>query len=362
MDILSIVSDRMAEIRPLDRADLQAVTALLGANLPAWTAEGQIPQFLQATLFDHPWADPELPSLVAAENGKVVGFIGAQVRRFRFEDRTLRAVCASHLTVDPDHRGGAAGALLLRRLLTGGQDFTFSDTANDEMARMCLTFGGQLDHARACDWMIVLRPVRWLRALTTSVIVRRGLGPAVPVGALPFKAVRPGGARRGIPDPQPDVRGENADAATIVEQLAELGAGFRLRADYDRQFLEYMFGQAESHFGRPLVRRLVRRGERPVGWYAYRPQRGNVARVLHMMANDRDGDAVLAELVAHAGGRDAAVIAGRLEPQLTRTLSPLQPVLGFALRPWVHCHDPEIFAALASSGSLLTRLDGEWFL
>src|SRR5436305_1598 len=148
----------MAEIRPLERADLPSVATLLEANLPAWTGEEDLRKSLADTYLDAPWCDPELPALVAAEGGQLIGFIGAQPRRFRFGERTLRAVCPSHLTVDPNSRAGATGALLFRRLLTAGQDFTFSDTANDEVARMCRAFGGDLDHSRAFDWMVVLRP------------------------------------------------------------------------------------------------------------------------------------------------------------------------------------------------------------
>src|SRR5512133_238608 len=341
----------MAEIRPLQQSDLPAVSALLGANLPAWAAAEHVPSFLHATLIDDPWSDPELPSLVSVdEKGEPIGFIGAQSRRFSFGDRSLRAVCASHLAVAPEKRGGAVGALLLRRLLTAGQDFTYSDTANDEMARMCVTFGGQLDQTRTCDWMIVLRPLRWLGSLSGAVLRRREVGPEVPVGALPFKALMPGGRRRSFPLPQPDVRGERAAAAQIAEKLPEIAAGIELRTDYDAGFLEHLFAQMQPLFG-AVEHRLVRRGDRAIGWYAYVSQAGAAIRLLHLLAHAREGEPVLAELVSHARERGAAVIGGRMEPHLVATLQPWMPVLGFSRRPWVHAHDPKIPATLFSSRS-----------
>jgi hypothetical protein len=348
----------MAEIRPLERADLPTVATLLQANLPAWTGDEELTQSLADTYLDAPWFDPELPSLVASDGEKVVGFIGAQARRFRFDDRTLRAVCPSHLTVDPTSRSGATGALLFRRLLTAGQDFTFSDTANDEVVRMCRAFGGDLDHSRACDWMIVLRPARWLRTLATDVTLRRDLGPDVPVGSLPFKAMRP---RRPAAGPPEGVQGEDVDTAAIVEHLGAIGAGVRLRAEYDQGYLDHLFRQVESRFG-GVVRRIVRREGSPIGWYAYVPLSGAVIRVLHVLAAEKDGDAVLAELVAHARAGRAAVVSGRIEPHLTAALGSRAPVVGFARRPWIHCHDPEIRSALGSSDAVLTQLDAEWFL
>jgi hypothetical protein len=352
----------MADIRPLERADLPAVVPLVRSIRPDWLSEEEIPSFLASTLIDDPWSDGDLPPLIAtADDGEVVGFIGSQVRRFRFGDRQVRGVCPSHLVVVPDRRAGAAGALLLRRLLTAGQDFTFSDTANDEVVRMWRTFGGNLDSARACDWMIVLRPVRWLRGVTAAAIRRRPVGrEQVPVGAIPFQAAGPRIARRAFPEPEPEVAGEDVDAAAIVEHLPETTRGLRFFGDHDEQFLDHVFGQVRSLLGE-AVRRLVRRGGRPVGWYAYVPDPRGVGRVLHIAANEREAEPVLGELIAHARAQGCALVSGRLEPHLLVPLRRRLAVLGFARQPVIHAHEPELLAALAAGDSLLTRLDSEWF-
>jgi hypothetical protein len=350
----------MAEIRPLDPTDLPAITALFDANLPAWRLKGTLSEFLQATLLDDPWTDDQLPSLVATQDGAVVGFIACQVRRFSFGDRDLRAVCASHLIVDPNHRSGAVGALMFRRMLTAGQDFTYSDTANDEVARMVRAFGGDLDHTRACDWMFLLRPGRWLRTLTARVAMGRDLGHEVPVGVLPFKSLRPGAARRTVPTLDPEIRIEEAGAAAIVENLEGIGGGYRLRPRYDAVFLDFLFSQLAAQF-EGSVHRLVWRGDRAVGWYACVPLSSAIHRVIHLLAAEREGEAVLAALLNDTRSKGAAAVCGRLEPHLTRALEPLLPALGFARRPWTHTRDAEISAALASSGGLLTQLNSEWF-
>ena len=354
----------MAEIRPLEADDLPTVASLLHANLTPDVSEAEISQDLQSRLIDDPWRDEELSSLVAAEDGEIVGFIAAHVRRFRLEDRVLRGVCCSDLTVAPGSRRSAAGALLLRRLLTMGQDITFSDTANPAVARMWHTFGGHVDQARSCDWMVVFKPLRWARFLATDVMLRRDLGRGqVPVGALPFQALRQHGGRWAFPEPQSDVDGDDVDSATIAAGLGEMNRGVKLWVDYDAQFLDHLFKLAESRFG-SVTRRLVRRGDRAIGWYAYVPTRRGVNRILHLRVTDReeDADAVLADLIAQNRAEGTAVLVGRHEPHLTRALQPRYPVLGFSQRPVVHCHDPEILATLGTSSSVLTRLDGEWFV
>jgi hypothetical protein len=92
-----------------------------------------------------------------------------------------------------------------------------------------------------------------------------------------------------------------------------------------------------------------------------RSQSGGVSRVLHFLAAVRNADAVLNDLL-HASEGGSAAISGRQEPNLTQALYQRTPIFGFARRPVIHCHDPNILAALATGKSLLTQLDGEWFV
>jgi hypothetical protein len=324
--------------------------------------------FLRATLLDQPWADDELPSLVATDDrGEIIGFIGSQVRRIRLDDRVLRAVSPAHLAVADDRRAGAAGALLLRRLLAAGQDLTYTDQATDIVMRMWRTFGGGVDSARVCDWMLLLRPLRWLGRVTLSAIREGSLRrERIPVGALPFQAA----ARvfRRAPEPLKGVVGEDATAAAIVEALPDLTKGVRLRVDYDEPYLRHLFEQMDAYFPDPVVRRLVRRDGRPIGWYAYRLGRQRswgtegTARVLNLTTTESEGDAVLQELMEHARAQGSAVLAGRLEPRLMWPLRRQLAVMGFARQPAIHANDPVVLATLASSESLLTQLDSEWFV
>src|SRR3954447_11945555 len=227
----------MADIRPLEAGDLPAVAALMRAHLGGW---GDDEAFLAATALEHPWADPEIPSLVAIEDGRVVGWIAAAVRRLRFEGREVRGVCCSHLVVDPASRSSAAGALLLGRLLAGPQELTWSDSANDPVLRMWRVYGGQIDHSRACDWMLVLRPLRWLTGIAAAFPRRRAATrELVPVAAFPFQAL---GARRGTArDPDPEITGEDAGPAEVAESWPGLTRKRRLQPEYDQAFLDHLF-------------------------------------------------------------------------------------------------------------------------
>ncbi len=349
----------MAEIRPFTRADAPVVVALVRAHLEGWRLDERA---LVGLMLDHPWADDELPSLVAVEGDELVGFTGVQVRRMRFDGREIRGVCCTHAVVNPTYRGGAVGALLLTRILKGPQAVTWADSATEAVARVYGILGGHVDSVRACDWMLVLRPVRWFRGILGGTVRREAVSRRtfVPVGAVPVQAAGPRVLKRAFPELPRDVRGEDATAAAIAEHVPALNKQRRVWVDHDAEQLDHLFGLVEA-FDRPLVRRLVRRGDQPIGWYAYLLRPGGASRVLHLAALDPEVDAVLGELVSHARDHGSAALTGRAEPHLQDALANRFAVLGYARQPTIRAKDPVLAAALATSSSLLTRLEGEVF-
>lgn len=349
----------MASIRPFQRADLVAVANLLRGHLHNWSLDERV---LAAMVLDHPWSDEELPSLVAEdESGEVVGFIGAQVRRMCFEGHPIRGVCCTQLVVSPDHRAGAPGALLLGRLLAGPQDVTWSDSSTDPVLRLWQRFGGHLDYVRAADFMLVMRQLRWMGSILATRARRRPVGRRqMPVGSFPVPVVGKWITGRAPTVRAARVEGEDASAATIVEHLPAISRRTRLRVDWDAAALEHLCAQVEGVEG-GLVLRLVRRGEKPIGWYAYLLRPGGVSRLLHLAAVDRCADLVLEDLVQHASAGGSAVLAGRAEPHLEWPLRHRHAALGLARQPIIHARDPALAAALGTGSSLLTRLAGEVF-
>lgn len=350
----------MAAIRPFERADLPAVAALLREHLDG-TAE-VTEELLADTLLDDPWADPETPSLVATgDDGRTAGFIGAMPRRMRAGDRELRAVCCSHLVVAPEARNGATGALLLRRLMAGPQELTWSDTASDVVLRMWRAFGGWPDHSRSSDWMLVLRPGRWVATIAASGARRRAVGrELIPVGALPLHAAGSRLLRRAIPEPD-DVTGRAATAAEIADVAASMRVVTDLAAAYDAGYLEHAFAVIERTLGH-VERRIVLRGGGPVGWYVTVDRRGGASRLLALGATVSEHDAVLADATRNARACGRTVLTGRLEPRLEEPLRRRLAVLGLARRPVVHTRDPALRGLLAGGSASIAQLDGEWFV
>jgi hypothetical protein len=293
----------------------------------------------------------------------VIGFIGVQPRRMRLDGQTIRAVCCSHLVVTPDARISGVAPRLVRRVLSGPQALTWSDTATDVVARMWKAFGGFVDPVRSLDWMLVLRGGGWLRRLAGEVL--RGSRPGrdlVPVGGLPLHAAGTRLARRAsagtpagtasAPAPEP--------LAETTEELDAIMRGIRLRPDYDAAHLHGLLALVGAAGGR-LVPATVRSGGRAIGWYAYVLRRG-IARVLSLACDPRQSDAVVAALAEDVRCNGGVAVTGRLEPQLADPLAARMAILGFARCPVVHVREPNARLALAEGSALLARLDGEWWV
>ena len=361
----------MAVIRPLERDDLPRVADLVRSNLVGWQRDANV---LARNLVDHPWASDPLRSLVAVDDaGALIGSVGAQSRRLRFGDRKLEAICVSHLVVATDRRAGAAGALLVRELLSGDQDLTWTDSGTDGVVRIWRMLGGDLDHTRTCDWMIVLRPGRWLRGLSGGA-VRRAFGRATSTGGwagphlAPVRGI-PVPSRKGGRDERDSASGgeaiaEEVSVAELAEALPELDKEIRLRVDYDADYLEYVFSYLEMlGLKDEIVRKLVRRNGRAIGWYAYLA-RPVASRVIHVGASAREVEQVTSTLIEDARRRGIEVLSGRLEPHLDAAVRGRAALLSLNQQPLVHSRDPEILAAVSSSSSLLTEMDlidSEWW-
>jgi hypothetical protein len=342
----------MAEIRALERADLPAVAKLVGAELSGWRRDAAT---LEHALLDHPWADEGTPSLVAVEGGRVIGSVGAQYRRLRFEGRELIGVSVSHLVVSRDGRGSAAGALLIRRLLSGPQDLTWTDDSTPQAERIWRMFGAEADHARAAEWLLVLRRGAWWSRVP-QIVVRpaRRKRTWFPLNAVPLHAL---GLRPGVPaqTADPELTSEEVTPEELAAVPPPDARGVRLQVAHDAASVAWGIEHLRR-LGRPPVIRLVRRGDVPIGWYAWLPH-PLVCRVVHVAAAPADVGQVAGRLVADARQQGVVALAGRVEPHLDAVLRSWSAGVSLGQRPLLHARDPELRAACASSSALLTELD-----
>jgi hypothetical protein len=348
----------MAEIRPFEREDLPEVVKLLDDHLEGW--DGNV-GLIEAAFLDHPWMDSDTPSLVSvSDDGEPTGFIGVHPRRIEFQGELVKGACCTHLVVHPKSRAAGGAAQLVRRVMSGPQELTWSDTTIPVVARLWAVFGGRIDYARAADWLIVLRPGRWTTRAVGAAIRRRPRTDEVPVAGVPVHILRRLTPNAHRPTPT-EVSGEDATVAAIVAAQPEMTRRLALHVPYDETTLAFTLARVERP-DRRVITRLVRRGGRPIGWYVLLVNPGGVTRVIHLASAAREADNVLGELVDHARDAGSAAVSGRYEPHIDAAVRARLAILGLNSRPALRTRSAEIGLTLAGDSSLLTRLDGEWNL
>jgi hypothetical protein len=351
----------VSSIRPLERSDLPHVASLYELLLGSGsrTPRPHVAPFLERTLLDHPWADPEIPSLVHAErDGRITGFVGAQVRRMRFDGDPIRMVCVSHLVADPEvHR--PIGALLLRSLLNGPQELSMTDAGTETVRAMWERLGGETVHVSCFSWTRVFRP--WGFA-ADRLSERRG-GAAPPLLRSAFSALDSATGSLAprilrVEPPAADV--EPLTTAALREHLPSVAAGLRLVPDWDEQFLKWLFDELSQKRLGELVASLVTADGQARGWFVYHLNPGGACQVVEVAAEEGQAGIVLDQLFHHAQSAGGGALQGRVEPRVLEPLSTRRCVFRYGAPMILHSKNPEILCAIESGSALLTRLEGEW--
>jgi hypothetical protein len=363
---------RVSAIRPLERGDLEAVTDLYEAvfrvGLPR--KPGLVAEF-ERTVLDHPWADPEIPSLVyEGPGGAITGFLASHVRRMRHDSNPMRMACSGQLVTDPAYARRGIGALLLRHYMGGPQDLTITDGATEAVRAIWEGLGGSASALSSLSWTRVFRPV----ALLAEKVERRRGGRPVRGAFAAARVADAVAGRRLAPAPVATVA-EPLDPPTLLDAVAELsrtrsGSGrrggpvYELRPDYDQPFLEWLFRETAAVQARgELVRHLLRDSSGAlVGWYVFYNRPGGTSQVIQVGGAPASAGAVLDHLFRDAAERGCGAISGRVEAALLPALTARRCLFGRTDWALLHSDDPAPLNAIAYGRALLTRLDGEWWM
>jgi hypothetical protein len=343
-------------VREFTAADAPAVAALHARTHPesAWPSEAACAAYFRELLLQNPWRDPQMPSWVAEDEARIVGFFGVLPRRMRFRERAVRVAVGCQLMVDAEHRRSFAALELMKRFFAGPQDLSIADGANDASRRCWEACGGLSSQLHALHWVRLLRPARGLLHLAA--------GPTLALLAAPFAALADACLRVGGRI-HPRLREEPLEAAGLAEAVYTARGAFALRPDYDVAGLDWLLGQARAKIRHgKLEGALLRdRGGRAAGWFLYYLNPG-VAKVLTIGGARGELPVVLQALCAHARERGAAALEGRLEPHLAVALSGRRCLLqNRGIATLLHAREPALLVPFLRGDALFTRLEGEWW-
>ena len=358
----------MPMIRMLSERDVPGVAALFTRVYPIhrWNSQVACEAYFREMLFHNPWRDLELPSWVAEEDGGISGCYAVMPRPMLFRGRKIRVAVGCQFMVDPGKRSSMTALQLAQACLSGPQDLTLADGANEQVRRGWLGIGGAAPLLYGLHWTRPLRPARFLLSQLEEHAV---LSPLLTHAARPLGAVADGLATRLRPNrfyrETSEIAEDALDPATMLAHLPVALGGCALQPVYDARSLAWLLEQAARKTLQGRLRaRAVRDPERRlIGWYLYYLRAGGISEVVQIAALGGSFDSVLQRLLTDAWRNGAAAVRGRLDPRFARELSHRHCWLRTD-GTWtlVHTRHPEIMAALQQGEAFLSRLEGEWWM
>lgn len=356
----------MDTIRPLRDDDLHAIAGLFLRIFRRTDAPppAGLTAYFREIYAENPWHRTDVPSLVYESGGEPVGFLGAIPFPMTVGDRRILAVIGGNYMMDTRRADPLAGVKLLKRLLSGPQDVTYSDTATEAAVRIWRGLGSETLPVYSMQWLKVFRPSRFaammatrntpaalLATLTAPVTwaVDRMLTalPSSPVATAPV-----------------DARCEPLTTEELERAYRAVAAARMLRPDHDGASFRWLVEQAhrKTEFG-PLRSAAVRSPQGTfLGHFLYYPNTGSLGHVLQLVAEPRNVPMVAAALMADAAAEGSLAVEGRLEALHIPHLSALHCI--FMQRnsyTVVHTRDADVLKALRTGDAMFTRLEGEWW-
>jgi hypothetical protein len=356
----------LAGIRPLEENDIPQVADLHQRvfEIPSTPGIGDRYRSYFTDKFLAPALKGALPSLVfEGENHRIMGFIAIATRWFALDGKPVRAAVSSQFAVHPEARSHLVAVALLRHLLSGPQDLSFTDEASDASQSLWEKMGGSAVPMYGMHWIAPLRPANLLLSKA---------GPRLgPFGALarPAANLMDGMVSkipyRGRPRPQPDLHMEPLATQALVDLMTDSLNGALLRPLYDFCSLERILDDASGRKAHGTLQRILLRGPggKIAGWYLYYLNPGGMAEVLQIGCSNEYRLEVIGHLFHHASSNGAAALIGRLEPHFSHALSE-QFCLLYRRKysMLVHSKDPQIVNAIQYGQAFISRLEGEWCL
>ncbi len=358
----------MDQVDCCQKADIPAVAVIHQKTFGTASVEPSegLKTYYETIIFNNPWVEEDLPSLVfRSKEGKVEGFLGIVTRRMNYKGKTIRVAIPHRLMVAPDCSSPMAAVKIIKRFLSGPQDLVLGDGANDLGRKFMEGMGATTSYLYSMDWLCLLRPCSYMRDVVGKY---RGLkflaGVSWPVCSLldsiankilnsPARSKKPG-----------DCTAIEMDGQSLLSCIMEFSKQSPLHPEYNEGDFEWLwnFLKSNTHRGQLQGFEVHNDKGKRIGAYLYYLKSKKLIEVMLLLARRDSADTVFKLLLNHAIDLGAICLRGRMEPKFLQCFWHNNCLIKRGSWAVVHARDPEILNVINRGDAMLSALEGELWL
>jgi hypothetical protein len=350
----------MNAVRPFFDSDINSVAELFLKVFRKSTAppSAALKTYFREIYLSSPWVNDSYPSLVYEHEGKVRGFLGRIPFPMKYKGKEIVAAIGGNYMVDPEFRNPLAGVRLLKTFLSGPQNISMTDTANELGLKMWQGLGGVSAPAYGLQWIRLIRPGRF----GSTVMLRSNRLAPLRILAWPVALVADSIIRRTSIHPRGYTK--DLESRQLFEYIGHVSKVRSLSPSYTPSTLDWIIRKAEEKRQYGALRKLAVYAEdnSVAGWFLYYPNPGGIGQVLQIGSFSYSIDLVLKHLFHDAINCGSLAVMGRTEPGNTMELTQ-----NYCLHVQrsnylaIHSFDVDLLRAVHSGDAFLSRMEGEWW-
>lgn len=358
----------MSSVRSFEAGDVSAVADLFQRLLrkTAVPANADLKAYLGTLFLEGANRDAGLYSRVHVRaDGTVSGFLGVLPVEMEFEGRRLWAANCGTFACDDRDTDPFAGARLLRDVLAGPQDLSFTETSNTISTEMWRTARATVLAPYSLEWLRILKPAAFAVEAAAGRLAAVRL--AKPFARLADRLFfRPGNSQAWshytpLAGKADAFAGAPATDDAFIDACRQFSAAFPLHPVWERPVLDNMLRHSRRKaLHGEQVRHLVRtRAGKAIGLYLYYGDAGGIGRTVQIMAAPGQESIVIDCLLRDAHERGLVAIRGQTQPALLQAMIGKKIAFLHASSTVVHTRDAALLEAMTGGRAFLNGLAGE---
>jgi hypothetical protein len=302
--------------------------------------------------------DRKPASIVCRDSkGNMAGFLGVTTIPFNYRGGVITGAYASDFMISMDARNSFMAFNMLREFLSGPQDFSFTDDANQTSRQLWERLGGFTAFSQSIYYKTPVRPVSFLTRLFVKEW-NRVLGYTIHKSSF-FADMVFGGLHVPRFRPEPvDVSYQPLSPDDLIKLMDLHMRGYNLHPILTKNGAKYYLDliEMEKQYGL-LYKAAVADNSGYAGWFAYYINSKGICSVLFSESLKGRDDLLFKSLVWHAYQKGGVELSGRLNPvQAGSWISHNSLLLPGRFWAMVYTKEKELLSELLTDKAFLRRI------